>query len=398
MDFPKKILLLNFQFPFANHSHALCFTNTLYRLIDFDKNKRLEYHLLSFNILPENLETYKNSYEYFKNNYEPKVKKNILRFRATKKENWLNSIIEMFRAAVELRKYIKKEQINIVYLYSDSALYLILLSLFKDVSFIFDCRGDFISEQRALGYSEFRLFIHKIIFRITIPKMKKIFISSSKLKDIFLKWSSDEVFVLNSNYYDDRCFKLLPQNEKSNKTRFIYSGGIAKYQLLEQSVKLFKFYHDLYPESELILLVPKNHDYVKELLDKFSINTSLYKLRSVSDPEKINEYLNGADIGIMLRDDNLLNYYAFPSKFAEYLAAGLPVIATEGVYDTYKMIIDNSIGVIIDLNNDFKHESKKIHDFLKANGSLKKRCTEFTYKNLSWSANIERIYNEILSV
>lgn len=395
---PKKILFLNFQFPFANHSHALCFTNMLYRLLDFDKEKRIEYHLLSFNVIHADLTTYKTSYDYFQSNYEPKIKKNTIHFRKTKKESGFNSFIEFFRAALEVRRYIKEEKIEIVYLYSDSALYLILFSLNREVKIIFDCRGDFISEQKALGYSAFRLFIHKIILRITVSRMNKIFISSTKLREIFIKWRSDDIFYLNSNYYDDRFFKFLTLHKDSNITRFIYTGGIAKYQLLEESIKLFKDYYDLYPDSELILLVLNNHDYVRNLLEKHGISSSLYKLKSVSNPEVINEYLNNSDIGIMLRDDNLLNYYALPTKFAEYLAAGLPVISTKGVYDTWKMIKDNSIGIIIDLKKDFKQEAKCIHEYLNNDEQLTKKCAEFAYRNLSWSANIERIYNEILSV
>ena len=395
---PKKILFLNFQFPFANHSHALCFTNMLYRLIDFDKDRRFEYHLLSFNVLLEELKIYKDSYEYFKNFYESKIKKNILYYRNTKKDRALNSFIELLKASIRVRKYIKKEGIEIVYLYSDSALYLILFSLFKNVKYIFDCRGDVISEQRALGYSNFRLFIHRTVFKITIPRMRKIFISSTKLGDLFSKWKSDDSFYLNTNYYDDRSFKFLPQHNESKKTRLIYIGGVAKYQLLEDTIKLFKDYNNLYPDSELILLVLDNHDYVIALLEKHGISSSLYKLKSVSNPETINEYLNNSDIGIMLRDDNLLNYYALPTKFAEYLAAGLPVIATKGVYDTWKMIQDNSIGVIIDLKNDFKQEALRIHEYLKNDGQIKNKCAEFAYRNLSWSANIGRIFNEILSI
>lgn len=398
MGSPKKILFLNFQFPFANHSHALCFTNMLYRLIDFDKEKRIEYHLLSFNVIKDDLTTYKASYDYFKDNYEPKIIKNTIHFRTTKKEIGFNSFIEFFRAAQEVRRYIKEEKIEIVYLYSDSALYLILFSLYWKVKFIFDCRGDFISEQKALGYSASRLLIHKIIFRVTIPRMNKIFISSSKLRDLFIKWRPDDFFCLNTNYYDDRYFKLLSQHSELNITKFIYIGGIAKYQLLEDSIKLFKDYHDLYPDSELMLLVLNNHDYVRALLEKHDISSSLYELKSVSNPETINEYLNKSDFGFMLRDDNLLNYYALPTKFAEYLAAGLPVIATKGVYDTWKMIQDNSIGVIVDLKKDFKHEAPRIHEYLKNDGQLRKKCADFAYRNLSWSANIERIYNEILSV
>ena len=40
----------------------------------------------------------------------------------------------------------------------------------------------------------------------------------------------------------------------------------------------------------------------------------------------MNDYLNAADFGFLLRDDTPVNRVAFPTKFAEYALAGLRVI------------------------------------------------------------------------
>jgi hypothetical protein len=49
--------------------------------------------------------------------------------------------------------------------------------------------------------------------------------------------------------------------------------------------------------------------------------------------EEINGFLNAADAGFLLRAHNAINRAAFPTKFAEYCLAGLPVIIDDAVPD-----------------------------------------------------------------
>ena len=48
---------------------------------------------------------------------------------------------------------------------------------------------------------------------------------------------------------------------------------------------------------------------------------------------EINDFLNAADFGFILRERNEINRVAFPTKFAEYCLTGLPVIIGDAVPD-----------------------------------------------------------------
>jgi hypothetical protein len=58
-------------------------------------------------------------------------------------------------------------------------------------------------------------------------------------------------------------------------------------------------------------------------------------------------YLVSADIGLLIRDNHLLNRYACPTKFTEYLASGLHVLTTPAVLDVVDTIRRSGVGTVM---------------------------------------------------
>ncbi|MGN7614165.1 glycosyltransferase [Magnetococcales bacterium HHB-1] len=56
--------------------------------------------------------------------------------------------------------------------------------------------------------------------------------------------------------------------------------------------------------------------------------------------EKVPDYLNAADVGLLWRDKHVINQVASPIKFSEYLAAGLPVLANGSVEMVNQVLSD----------------------------------------------------------
>lgn len=63
--------------------------------------------------------------------------------------------------------------------------------------------------------------------------------------------------------------------------------------------------------------------------------------------EDVAPHLAAADIGILLRDSSLVSRVASPVKFAEYLAAGLPVILTPNVGDYSALVAAEKVGIVM---------------------------------------------------
>ena len=61
----------------------------------------------------------------------------------------------------------------------------------------------------------------------------------------------------------------------------------------------------------------------------------------------MHRHLAAADISVLLRENNLVNKVASPIKFAEYLAAGLPVILTDCIGDSGSLAREQKVGFLL---------------------------------------------------
>jgi glycosyltransferase involved in cell wall biosynthesis len=67
--------------------------------------------------------------------------------------------------------------------------------------------------------------------------------------------------------------------------------------------------------------------------------------------DRINGYLSAADFAIILRDDIATNWVASPTKVAEYLLNGLPVLISKNVGDYSEFIARNDLGMVLSGEN-----------------------------------------------
>jgi hypothetical protein len=103
---------------------------------------------------------------------------------------------------------------------------------------------------------------------------------------------------------------------------YVYSGSLAGYQCFDEMVATFAAAVRVRPNARLIVLTP----YVDAARQRIAgLPADRVVCKAVANAH-VNDYLNAADFGFLLRDDTPVNRVAFPTKFAEYALAGLHVI------------------------------------------------------------------------
>jgi len=100
------------------------------------------------------------------------------------------------------------------------------------------------------------------------------------------------------------------------------------------------------------------------------ISPSDYVILSVKHQD-VPKYLMASDVGLLLREDHLVNNVASPIKFAEYIRCGLPVILTKGIGDLDNIVQQNKIGLVLDNLDDLSNVTKKLEIFMNINWSNK---------------------------
>lgn len=134
-------------------------------------------------------------------------------------------------------------------------------------------------------------------------------------------------------------------------------------------------------------------DPMKNLGDRLTIVSSL--------PQEMPDRLRGHDLATMFFSDGLGKLGSSPTRMAEALGCGLPIITNEGVGDVGDIIRQYDVGVIV--RNGSKAEMINAFDALEAlrsDPSLSKRCRKAAEEVFSLKGGTEayrKLYAQILA-
>lgn len=178
---------------------------------------------------------------------------------------------------------------------------------------------------------------------------------------------------------------------------YVYSGGTQEYQCIEQTLHLFSRIEKQDPNARLLIL-SGDREGLKVLIDRYfpdaKSSIAVHSLKST----EVYRHLVCADMALLLRKDEILNIVSCPTKFGEYLMAGLPVITTAYAGHAPDVVEAHDVGIIIDMEKD---ESGRIISYSRSISSeTKQRCVHVAQQELNWKKSIGRIldcYNDLLS-
>lgn len=132
-----------------------------------------------------------------------------------------------------------------------------------------------------------------------------------------------------------------------NKLVFAYSGTVTRYQHVDDGLlAFFRLAVAHCPDAHLLCLTPDAAQMAASIADA-GIADDRVKLLTVAQHE-IPSFLAAADAGVLLRAPSRMNRFSEPTKFAEYLAAGLPVVVALGTGTLDTMVEAHGAGVAID--------------------------------------------------
>jgi hypothetical protein len=121
----------------------------------------------------------------------------------------------------------------------------------------------------------------------------------------------------------------------------VYSGSVSGWQSFDLLKPLLQEFLQQQQSNKLVFL--SNDDQViQDLIIKFPKQVSRKWLKH----EEVTNFLLACDWGILIREQSVTNKVASPTKFAEYLSAGLPVIISENLGDYTEFVKNNDCGII----------------------------------------------------
>jgi len=303
-----------------------------------------------------------------------------------------------WRATFELKSLIRNNRIDLLHARS---FYPVLLSIFikfffnHPIKVVYDNRGLYIDEKILCGLIK-KASIKEKFFRwfekYVVKNCDRMVVVSNQFKFYILNKSKhktlSKIVVIPNRTLIDMNINLTQKH--SNKIILVYSGSYAVWQNSTELKKLFIQALNIFND-----VIFKIISYEQEKFQSlFSAESELLqRINIVSvEPVKVKEELSKCNCGILLRENNLINNVSSPLKFAEYLAAGLPVLLSEGVGDTESIIKKYDVGIIIK-NNNYMSALKDLRELLN-DKDVYRRCLRVADKEFNIITSFKQ-YQEI---
>ncbi|MFT7157457.1 MAG: hypothetical protein ACI8Q1_002476 [Parvicella sp.] len=180
------------------------------------------------------------------------------------------------------------------------------------------------------------------------------------MQDELVRWRSRAKIWVHGTPADRNIFYFTPELRKKNRTELGVDDGIVNivyvgkfdglYYSIKSSVEFFKRINDLMPQTFFTIISPTDHE---SIVSEFLLQgLSRYHLSETYNHDELRGYLNGGDFGIILIPPTPSQKFRSPTKTAEYLLSGLPVMVNKGISEDDKIVTESDIGFIIPNLND----------------------------------------------
>ena len=259
-------------------------------------------------------------------------------------------------------KDINKKDICIFYTFTDA----IRILIRKKVKFYIWFQGIYPEERQLYAKGKFDYILCSFLEKIVLKKANKIFVVSEEMIKFYekkYKIKIKEKSLIIPCYNDSLKKESFYKKNKYEIPTFTYVGSLSKWQCFEKTVLLFKKINTLIPNAKFYVYT-KNVDEARNVLNKNGVKN--FYVNCVK-PEEINEKLSTIKYGFIIRENISINNVATPTKFANYLSAGvIPIISSSIKF--YDQIAKNSDYIISEENEEeiikkvVNFESRKIYN------------------------------------
>jgi glycosyltransferase involved in cell wall biosynthesis len=140
-------------------------------------------------------------------------------------------------------------------------------------------------------------------------------------------------------------FRPLPDRRGSGRFVLGYVGSFGTWYMLDETVALFAALLERESDARFLIANRNDHEAIRAALARNGVPESALELCSAL-PEEVPSLVARMTAGVCFVRPQFSKISSAPTKFAEYLACGVPVVATEGVGDLAEIIRSNDIGLV----------------------------------------------------
>lgn len=236
------------------------------------------------------------------------------------------------------------------------------------IPYVFDMRSFFPEERVDGNLWPQKKLIFKLIFNYFKSKEVKMFESSDQIvvltdaakKILSLNYNEDKISVIpccadfdlfNFKSVSRESINMAKDDLKLNDNHFIlsYLGSVGTWYELDNMLEFFARVKLKKPNAVFVFFTPSEPNIILSKLEKYGIKNEDIRIRFI-DRIDLPRYLLVSSISIFFIKNTFSKKASSPTKHAELMGLGIPVISNFGVGDLDVIINTTKTGQLIDMN------------------------------------------------
>lgn len=290
----------------------------------------------------------------------------------------------------------------------------------KKPKLLFDIRGFFPEEYTDAGIWEKDGWLYKAVKRVEkwlLRESDGFVVLTEKARQILFPESAETGFdKLNRPVEVIPCCVNLKRFEAANdvsrremrkqlnvENRFVavYVGSFGGWYLTKETADVFGELKKKKEDAFALVLTQSKPELIEPLLRERGFSDKDFLIRQVA-PGEIPIYLSASDAAISFIKPCYSKQASSPTKNAEYLACGLPIVVNDGVGDTTELTEADEVGVVIEEFGSKSYEAAltKLDRLLENPELLSEKCRASARRRFDLESvageRYRRIYRRLL--
>ena len=175
-----------------------------------------------------------------------------------------------------------------------------------------------------------------------------------------------------------------------------YCGSLEFYQCPDESLRIFAAIKARRPDAHFLALT-RSADRMRQFCKSAGFRDEDCTVLSL-EPAAVPRYLAASDVGLLPRQESLVNRVASPVKFAEYLASGTPVILSNQIGDYSELARWKNVGLVLPSSGRGAGAAEIpsllsgfLDQYVADPGAWRRRCQRVAQEALDWNAHLPRV-------
>jgi glycosyltransferase involved in cell wall biosynthesis len=299
-------------------------------------------------------------------------------------------VVDIVTGTLRVIRLVRRERIGIIHARSDLPTLIGLLARpFTRTPVIFDVRGLLADDYIEGGHWR----QGGLLYRLTKTVEKFLYradafvVLTNRARRELVAGSEKPVQVIPTCFDPERWKRARAPVETirdtigaRGRTIIVYAGSLGGNYLTKELSEFFAVARTIDETAFLLVLSQSTPPLIAQPLARAGVAESDFHVAYVP-PDKLPAYLEASDIAMCLVKQGYAKLAMSPTKLAEYLASGLPVISTRGIGDLDELIGNENVGVLLDgFAPDAYAKAFRDADALRKQAGFRERCKDLAHR------------------